>query len=206
MNCANNKNQVLNHENDNNDSDSDLSKITKSYYNILNSINEEDSSRDGLLKTPERAAKAMQYFTQGYKQNLNSIVGDAIFNEDTDDLVIVKDIEMFSLCEHHLVPFWGKVSVCYLPNKKIIGISKIARIIEMYSRRLQVQERLTKQIADALLEAIEPRGVGVIIEATHMCMVMRGVEKLNGKTVTSRMIGALRDDQKSREEFLNLIK
>ncbi len=204
MNCANNKNQVLNHENDNNDSD--LSKITKSYYNILNSINEEDSSRDGLLKTPERAAKAMQYFTQGYKQNLNSIVGDAIFNEDTDDLVIVKDIEMFSLCEHHLVPFWGKVSVCYLPNKKIIGISKIARIIEMYSRRLQVQERLTKQIADALLEAIEPRGVGVIIEATHMCMVMRGVEKLNGKTVTSRMIGALRDDQKSREEFLNLIK
>ena len=205
MNCANNQNQVLNnHENDNNDSN-DLSLITKSYYNILNSINEEDSNRDGLLKTPERAAKAMQYFTQGYKQNLNSIVGDAIFNEDTDDLVIVKDIEMFSLCEHHLVPFWGKVSVCYLPNKKIIGISKIAIIIEMYSRRHQVQERLTKQIADALLEAIEPRGVGVIIEATHMCMVMRGVEKLNGKTVTSRMIGALRDDQKSREEFLNLI-
>ena len=203
MDCANNKDQVTNHEND---SDSDLSIISKSYHNILNSINEEDSSRDGLLKTPERAAKAMQYFTQGYKQNLNSIVGDAIFNENTDDLVIVKDIEMFSLCEHHLVPFWGKVSVCYLPNKKIIGISKIARIIEMYSRRLQVQERLTKQIADALLEAIEPRGVGVIIEATHMCMVMRGVEKLNGKTVTSRMIGALRDDQKSREEFLNLIK
>ncbi|KAG0730267.1 GTP cyclohydrolase 1 [Chionoecetes opilio] len=133
-------------------------------------------------------------------------MNDAVFDEDHDDLVIVKDIEMFSVCEHHLVPFWGKVSVGYLPNKKVLGLSKIARIVEVFSRRLQVQERLTKQIALAVIEAIQPTGVGVVVEGTHMCMVMRGVQKINSKTTTSTMMGVFRDDPKTREEFLTLVK
>lgn len=161
--------------------------------------------REGLAKTPERAAKAMLYFTKGYQETVADVLNDAIFTEDNDGMVIVKDIEMFSMCEHHLVPFAGKVHIGYLPNGKVIGLSKLARIVEVYSRRLQVQERLTKQIAVALNDAIQPAGVGVIIEATHMCMVMRGVQKLQSKTKTSTMLGVLRQDPRSREEFLNLI-
>jgi len=165
----------------------------------------EDPEREGLVKTPERAARAMMYFTKGYKESVADILNDAIFNEDNDGMVIVKDIEMFSMCEHHLVPFIGKVHIGYLPNQKVIGLSKLARIVEVYSRRLQVQERLTKQIAVALNDAIQPSGIGVVIEATHMCMVMRGVQKLQSKTITSAMLGVLRQDSKSRDEFLNLI-
>lgn len=186
--------------------ESSFDKLETSYLNIIDSIRGENSSRQGLLKTPERAAKAMLYFTKGYNETLEGVVKDAIFEEDTEDMVIVKDIEMFSLCEHHMVPFMGKVTVGYIPNKKILGLSKIARIVDLYSRRLQVQERLTKQIVEAIQEVINPIGVAVVVEATHMCMVMRGVEKLNGKTVTSSYLGVLKDDNKRRHEFLNLIK
>lgn len=181
-----------------------IPEMASGYKLLLSSLGE-DVSRQGLLKTPERAAKAMLFFTKGYDQTIEDVLNDAIFDEDHDEMVIVKDIEMFSMCEHHLVPFIGKVSVGYLPNKKILGLSKIARIVEIYSRRLQVQERLTKQIAMALTKALNPSGVGVVIEASHMCMVMRGVQKLNSKTTTSCMLGVFRDDPRSREEFLTLI-
>ncbi|KAL3985880.1 GTP cyclohydrolase I [Acanthocheilonema viteae] len=166
----------------------------------------DDCNRQELIKTPERAAQAMLFFTKGYEDNLHDLINGAVFNEDHDDMVIVKDIEVFSLCEHHLVPFIGKAHIGYIPNKKILGLSKIARIVEMFSRRLQVQERLTKQIAAALSEAIQPFGVGVVIEASHMCMVMRGIQKINAVTITSCMVDIFRDDAKTREEFLKLIK
>ncbi|CAO1386851.1 unnamed protein product [Diamesa hyperborea] len=181
-----------------------LSDMANSYRMLLGSLGE-DPNRQGLLKTPERAAKAMLFFTKGYDQSLETALNGAVFDEDHDEMVVVKDIEMFSMCEHHLVPFYGKVSIGYLPCKKILGLSKLARIVEIFSRRLQVQERLTKQIAVAVTQAVQPSGVAVIIEASHMCMVMRGVQKINSKTVTSTMLGVFREDSKTREEFLNLV-
>ncbi|XP_028131329.1 GTP cyclohydrolase 1 isoform X1 [Diabrotica virgifera virgifera] len=182
-----------------------LPEMSRSYKLLLASLGE-NPERQGLLKTPERAAKAMLFFTKGYDQSLEEVLNDAIFDEDHDEMVVVKDIEMFSMCEHHLVPFYGKVSIGYLPCGKILGLSKLARIVEIYSRRLQVQERLTKQIAVAVTKAVQPAGVAVIVEGTHMCMVMRGVQKINSKTVTSTMLGVFRDDPKTREEFLNLVQ
>ncbi|KAL3115723.1 hypothetical protein niasHT_017855 [Heterodera trifolii] len=182
-----------------------LDNMVKAYESIISHVGE-DVQRQGLLKTPMRAAKAMLYFTKGYDENFDDVLNEAVFDEDTDEMVIVRDIEMFSLCEHHLVPFLGKVHIGYLPNKKVLGLSKLARIVEMFSRRLQVQERLTKQIASAILQAVHPTGVGVVIEASHMCMVMRGVQKINATTTTSCMMGVFRDDPKTREEFLTLIK
>ena len=165
----------------------------------------EDPNRDGLVKTPERVEKAMEFLTQGYQQDPTSILRGAMFDVDYDEMVIVKDIEMFSLCEHHMLPFFGRVHVAYIPNGKVIGLSKIARLVEVFARRLQVQERMTKQIADAIQEAIAPQGVGVVIEARHLCMMMRGVEKQHSSTVTSAMLGVFHE-QNTRAEFLSLVQ
>lgn len=166
----------------------------------------EDPNREGLLRTPERYAQALMWMTRGYEERLADIINDAIFAEDHDEMVIVRDIDISSLCEHHLVPFTGKIAIAYIPNQLVLGISKLARIAETFSRRLQVQERLTKQVAIAVQEAIKPRGVAVVMEATHLCMTMRGVQKPGAITVTSCMLGCFRTQQKTREEFLTLIK
>jgi len=164
-----------------------------------------DPTRDGLLKTPERVEKAMSFLTKGYGEDPTKILRGALFEVEYDEMVIVKDIEMFSLCEHHMLPFFGRVHVAYIPNGKVIGLSKIPRLIEVFARRLQVQERMTQQIADAIQEAIEPQGVGVVIEARHLCMMMRGVEKQNSSTVTSAMRGVF-GEQSTRTEFLSLVR
>ncbi|XP_059095603.1 GTP cyclohydrolase 1-like [Tigriopus californicus] len=182
-----------------------LKKLEGHFKSILSLIGE-NPEREGLVDTPMRAAKAMMFFTKGYEDSIQQAVKTAIFDENHDEMVVVKNIEIFSLCEHHLVPFTGKVSIGYLPQGKLLGLSKLARIVEIYSRRLQVQERLTKEIAHAVAKAINPRGVGVVVEACHMCMVMRGVQKVNSKAVTSCMMGVFRDDPKTRGEFLDLIR
>ena len=165
----------------------------------------EDLQRDGLLKTPQRAAKAMEFLCKGYHQTLDEVVNKAVFKTSNDDMVIVKDIELYSLCEHHMLPFIGKAHVAYLPKGKVIGLSKIARIVDMYARRLQIQENMTVQIADAIEQAIQPAGVAVTIEAEHLCMKMRGVEKQNSVMKTSVMLGAFRKSQATRMEYLTLI-
>jgi len=179
--------------------------LEKAYLEILEKIGE-DPDRDGLKRTPERMAKAIRFLTRGYQEDPAELLRAALFEVDYDEMVIVKDIEMFSLCEHHMLPFFGKVHVAYLPKGKVIGLSKIPRLVDVFARRLQVQERLTKQIADAIQDAIDPIGVGVVIEARHLCMMMRGVEKQHSATVTSSMLGAFRNEHETREEFLSLIR
>uniref|UniRef100_A0A674ICU3 GTP cyclohydrolase 1 n=1 Tax=Terrapene triunguis TaxID=2587831 RepID=A0A674ICU3_9SAUR len=179
----------------------ELPALEDAYLSILEGLGE-NPARQGLLQTPRRAAKAMQFLTKGYQETIEDILNDAIFDEDHNEMVIVKDIDMFSLCEHHLVPFFGKVHIGYLPVKKVVGLSKLKNHTVLFP----VQERLTRQIALAITEALKPAGVAVIVEASHMCMVMRGVQKMNSRTVTSTMLGVLREDPKTREEFLTLIK
>ena len=181
-----------------------IGKIEEITKQLLEEIGE-DPNREGLIKTPNRVSKAWEFFSKGYKENLDIIINGAIFEEDARDMVIVRDIEFFSLCEHHLIPFFGKAHVGYIPNGKVIGLSKIPRIIDMFSRRLQVQERLTHQIADAINSALNPKGVSVVMEGRHMCMQMRGVEKQNSFTSTSAMSGQFRKSAETRSEFLSII-
>ena len=166
----------------------------------------ENPDREGLERTPERVAKAYRYLTSGYRQDASEVLNGALFTEEYDEMVVVKDIDFYSVCEHHVLPFFGKCHVAYMPSRKIVGLSKIARLVEMYSRRLQVQERLTTQIAQTINEVLQPRGVAVVMEALHMCMLMRGVEKQNSKAVTSAMLGAFRENAETRAEFMELIK
>jgi GTP cyclohydrolase IA len=175
---------------------------------ILNLLNEvgEDPHRDGLVRTPHRVAKAYRHLTGGYAMDIDKILNGALFDVTYDAMVIVKDIELYSLCEHHMLPFYGKAHVAYLPKNKVVGLSKIPRIVDVFARRLQVQERLTQQIAETLMEKIDPQGVGVVIEARHLCMMMRGVEKQNSVAVTSAMLGTFRDCRETRDEFLSLVR
>ena len=179
-------------------------KLEYIYTQMLEGIGE-DPTREGILKTPQRAAKALQFLTQGYHQNVEEVLNDATFEEEYDEMVIVKDIEFYSLCEHHLLPFFGKCHVGYIPHKKIVGLSKIPRIVDMFARRLQVQERLTRQIAEALQRGLTPAGVAVIMEAQHLCMMVRGVQKQHSQTMTNVMLGEFRDKSSTRAEFMRCI-
>jgi GTP cyclohydrolase IA len=183
---------------------SDPESIAASVHNILMKLGE-DPEREGLVRTPDRAEKALRFLTSGYSTSVESIVNGALFTQKVDEMVVVKDIEFYSLCEHHLLPFIGTMHVAYLPKNKVIGLSKIPRIVDMFARRLQVQERLTQEIAATLQEVLQPRGVGVICEARHFCMMMRGVEKQHSGTVTSAMLGAFRNRKETRDEFLSLV-
>lgn len=186
------------------ESDRNPEMLETLYSQIIDNIGE-DKTRQGLIRTPTRAAKAMEFLTSGYKKDLDTVLNQAIFDEDNDDMVIVKDIEFYSLCEHHILPFWGKCHVGYLPRKRIIGLSKIPRIVDMFARRLQVQERLTREIAEALETALNPTGIGVVMEAQHMCMMARGVEKQTSRMTTNAMRGTFREDSSTRAEFLRCI-
>jgi GTP cyclohydrolase I len=183
----------------------DIERLTELYREVLLALGE-DSEREGLLKTPRRVAEAMAFLTRGYHQNANDILNGAVFEEKYDEMVVVKDIEFYSVCEHHLIPFFGSCHVAYIPHGKIIGLSKIARLVDVFARRLQVQERMTNEIAYALQESLNPYGVGVVVEARHLCMIARGVEKQHSEVVTSAMLGIFRSKQATREEFLNLIR
>src|SRR5512141_552794 len=179
-------------------------RIADLVHRMLEEIGE-DPRREGLLETPHRVAKSMEFLMSGYRQDIQAVLNNAIYNERYSEMVLVKDIDFFSMCEHHMLPFYGRAHVAYIPNGKIIGLSKIPRIVEVFSRRLQVQERLTQEVAQTLFEALNPRGVGVVMEARHMCMMMRGVEMQNSLATTSAMLGTFRTDVKTRSEFLNLI-
>lgn len=181
-----------------------LASLENSFRSLLEAIGE-DTQREGLLKTPIRAARAFEFLTNGYRQNLEEIVNGAIFESDASEIVLVKDIELYSLCEHHLLPFIGRAHVAYIPNGKVIGLSKVARIVDVFARRLQIQENLTVQIADALMKTLHPSGVAVVIEAKHLCMMMRGVEKQNSVMKTSCLLGTFKEDARTRSEFLSLL-
>ena len=166
----------------------------------------EDPTREGLLKTPGRVARSMAFLTRGYQQDARTIIGDAMFDEEHSNMILVRDIELYSMCEHHMLPFFGKAHIAYIPDGRIVGLSKLARVVDIFARRLQVQERLTVEIAQAITDVLKPRGVGVVIEAAHLCMMMRGVQKQNSTTVTSAVLGSFREDPKTRDEFLRLIQ
>jgi GTP cyclohydrolase I len=178
----------------------ELSQLVRRQLELLG----EDPERQGLLKTPERVALSLSWLTRGYEQDVRKVIGDALFEESHENMVMVRDIELYSLCEHHMLPFYGKAHIAYIPNGRIVGLSKLPRIVDVFAQRLQVQERLTDQIAEAICEILHPRGCGVVIEAYHLCMMMRGVQKQNSKTITSALRGIFRDDSKTRDEFLRL--
>jgi GTP cyclohydrolase I len=182
-----------------------LARMEQSFRDLLEAIGE-DPQREGLLRTPTRAAKAFEFLTTGYRQDLDQIVNGAIFSSDASEIILVKDIELYSMCEHHLIPFIGRAHVAYIPNGKVIGLSKIARIVDVFARRLQIQEQLTVQIADALMKTLQPSGVGIVVEAKHLCMMMRGVEKQNSVMKTSCLLGSFKEDARTRSEFLSLLK
>jgi GTP cyclohydrolase I len=184
----------------NKDADKEFEELVRRELELLG----EDPDREGLLRTPARVARALKWMTQGYGSSAKEVVGNGIFKEDHDNMIMVRDIELYSMCEHHMLPFFGKAHVAYIPKGKIVGLSKIPRIVDVYAQRLQVQERLTEQIAEGLCSVLEPAGVGVVIEAYHLCMMMRGVQKQNSKTITSSLRGAFREDPKTRDEFLRL--
>ena len=183
----------------------DLDGVANVYRELLQSIGE-DVNREGLQRTPDRAARSLEFLTQGYRQNLDQIINGAVFESNASEIILVKDIELYSLCEHHLLPFIGRAHVAYLPNGKVIGLSKVARIVDVFARRLQIQENLTTQIAESLMNCLQPSGVAVVVEAKHLCMMMRGVEKQNSVMKTSCLLGTFKDDARTRSEFLSLLK